>query len=73
MRRASGCLFGLAFGDALGAVTEFLNVDEILRRFPPNGLQELSGNPALVTDDTQMTLASSGNYTATTLEPLFRK
>ncbi|BAZ52428.1 ADP-ribosylglycohydrolase [Nostoc sp. NIES-4103] len=57
MRHASGCLFGLAFGDALGAVTEFLSVDEIRRRFPPNGPQELIGNPALVTDDTQMTLA----------------
>ncbi|MBH8562478.1 ADP-ribosylglycohydrolase family protein [Nostoc sp. CENA67] len=57
MRRASGCLFGLAFGDALGAVTEFLSVDEIRRRFPPNGPQELIGNPVLVTDDTQMTLA----------------
>lgn len=57
MRRASGCLFGLAFGDALGAVTEFLSVDEIRRLFPPNGPQELIGNPVLVTDDTQMTLA----------------
>ncbi len=57
MRRASGCLFGLAFGDALGAVTEFLNVDEILRRFPPQGPQQPMGNPARVTDDTQMTLA----------------
>jgi len=57
MRRASGCLFGLAFGDALGAATEFLTVEEICRRFPPHGPQEISGNPALVTDDTQMTLA----------------
>jgi ADP-ribosylglycohydrolase len=57
MRRASGCLFGLAFGDALGAVTEFLNVDEIMRRFPPQGPQQPMGNPARVTDDTQMTLA----------------
>jgi ADP-ribosylglycohydrolase len=57
MRRAWGCLFGLAFGDALGAVTEFLRVDEICDRFPPNGPQEISGNPAKVTDDTQMALA----------------
>jgi len=55
--RASGCLFGLAFGDALGADTEFMNVAEILKRYPPNGPQELKGSPALVTDDTQMTLA----------------
>jgi ADP-ribosylglycohydrolase len=57
MRRASGCLFGLAFGDALGAATEFLTVAEICRRFPPNGPQAIVGNPAQVTDDTQMTLA----------------
>ncbi|OUL23095.1 hypothetical protein BV378_24080 [Nostoc sp. RF31YmG] len=76
MRRASGCLFGLAFGDALGAVTEFLTVEEICRRFPPNGPQEPIGNPALVTDDTQMTLsvaqalieASSANLTVASLE-----
>src|SRR5712691_8289175 len=55
--RASGSLFGLAFGDALGAATEFLSVDQILRRFPPHGPLEPAGNPARVTDDTQMTLA----------------
>ncbi len=56
MRCASGCLFGLAFGDALAAPTEFLSVPEIIARFPPNGPNNLIGNPALVTDDTQMTL-----------------
>ncbi len=55
--KASGCLFGLAFGDALGADTEFMKVAEILQRYPPNGPQELQGSPALVTDDTQMALA----------------
>src|SRR5215469_2312862 len=74
-QRASGCLFGVAFGDALGADTEFLSVGEILRSFPPAGPQELPGNPALVTDDTQMTLAvgkallqAARPYTAATLE-----
>ena len=57
MRRATACLLGLAFGDALGAATEFLSVDEIRRRFPPHGPQELAGDPARVTDDTQLTLA----------------
>src|SRR5690348_126588 len=57
MRRASGCLFGLAFGDALGAATEFLSVDEILARFPPHGPEQIEGDPARVTDDTQMALA----------------
>lgn len=31
--RASGCLFGVALGDALGAKTEFLSVREIHQRF----------------------------------------
>jgi ADP-ribosylglycohydrolase len=55
--KASGCLFGLAFGDALGKPTEFLTVAEIEDRYGPGGPRELVGDPALVTDDTQMTLA----------------
>lgn len=54
--RISGSLFGLAYGDALGKPTEFLNLDEIVRRFGPDGPSELP-EPALVTDDTQMALA----------------
>lgn len=78
-RHASGCLFGLALGDALGAKTEFLSVSEILRRFPPNGPQEPVGDPALVTDDTQMALSvgealsKAEEYTPTSLEPLLRR
>src|SRR4051812_1521490 len=79
-QQASGSLFGLAFGDALGADTEFLSVSEILRRFPPDGPAQPVGNPALVTDDTQMTLAfgkallaATRPYTAASLEePLKR-
>lgn len=55
--RVAGCLFGLAFGDALAAPTEFLSVAEIVRRWPPAGPAEVSGHPAGVTDDTQMALA----------------
>src|SRR6266567_4733931 len=79
-RRASGSLFGLAFGDALGADTEFLSVEQILRRFPPHGPLEPTGHPARVTDDTQMTLAvgealleAAQPYTATTLEGPLRR
>ncbi|WP_200211616.1 ADP-ribosylglycohydrolase family protein [Micromonospora coerulea] len=57
LRRASGSLFGLAYGDALGKPTEFLTVAEIVRRYGPAGPRELAGDPALVTDDTQMALA----------------
>jgi ADP-ribosylglycohydrolase len=31
--RVAGTLFGLALGDALGAVTEFMSVERILRTF----------------------------------------
>ena len=79
-QRASGCLFGLAFGDALGAKTEFLSREDILRRFPPSGPQAPEGNPARVTDDTQMTLAvgealrtTTRPYTASTLEESLRQ
>ena len=54
--RRAGSLFGLAYGDALGKETAFKSVDEIQRRFGPDGPSELP-EPALVTDDTQMALA----------------
>lgn len=79
LSRIGGCLFGLAFGDALGADTEFLKVPEILRKYPPNGPQELKADLALVTDDTQMALAvgealvkAQRPYTLATLEPPLR-
>jgi ADP-ribosylglycohydrolase len=78
-RRASGSFFGLAYGDALGKPTEFLTVDEIVRRYGPAGPRELTGDPALVTDDTQMALAvawalrDAPAYTAEAVEPLLRR
>lgn len=56
-RPATGSLFGLAYGDALGAPTEFLTVAQIIQRYGPAGPRELAGDPARVTDDTQMALA----------------
>lgn len=55
--RIAGCIYGMALGDALGAETEFLNIEGILQRFPPAGPLDPPGEPALVTDDTQMALA----------------
>ena len=52
-----GCIYGMAFGDTLGADTEFWNMKGIREQFPPNGPQAPQGNPAKVTDDTQMALA----------------
>lgn len=79
-KRCSGALFGLAFGDAMGKATEFLDVESILASFPPDGPRDLTGNPALVTDDTQMAiavgealLAIAQPYTPSKLEPALRK
>jgi ADP-ribosylglycohydrolase len=57
MRAASGSLFGLAYGDSLGKPTEFRQYAEIVARYGPGGPRALEGEPALVTDDTQMALA----------------
>lgn len=76
---ASGCLFGLAYGDALGKPTEFMTVADIRARYGPDGPHELEGDLALVTDDTQMTLAvgmallGAPTPTPEVLEPLFRE
>lgn len=75
---AAGSLFGLAYGDALGKPTEFRTVEEIVARYGPGGPRDLAGNPALVTDDTQMALAvghalrAAGQLTPQRLEPLLR-
>ncbi|MGK5694659.1 ADP-ribosylglycohydrolase family protein [Streptomyces sp. URMC 128] len=53
---ATGALTGLALGDALGYPTEFSDVARIVARFGPWRRLDLP-EPALVTDDTQMTLA----------------
>ncbi|MFD7559771.1 ADP-ribosylglycohydrolase family protein [Streptomyces sp. NPDC059835] len=53
---AAGTLVGLALGDALGYPTEFNDVATILASHGP--WEQLSlASPALVSDDTQMTLA----------------
>lgn len=56
MDQVLGMLFGIALGDALGWPAEPLTLDQIKANFGPRGIQELP-EPALFTDDTQMTLA----------------
>lgn len=55
-RAATGSLLGLALGDALGFPTEFNDVPSILAKCGPWREMDLP-TPAIVTDDTQMTLA----------------
>ena len=73
--KASGCLFGLAIGDALAAPTEFLSVPAIVARYGRDGPRTPSSK---VTDDTQMALCVGEALlgvprpTASTLEPVLR-
>ncbi|MGA5704479.1 ADP-ribosylglycohydrolase family protein [Peterkaempfera bronchialis] len=53
---ATGALLGLAIGDAMGFPTEFEEIEDIAARCPDWRQLRLPGR-ALVTDDTQMTLA----------------
>jgi ADP-ribosylglycohydrolase len=69
-RPVAGCLYGLALGDALAAPTEFLSVEEIVDRFGEHGPAAPLGDPARVTDDTQMTLAVARALQAVTPGPL---
>jgi len=79
VRNASGALFGLAYGDALGKPTEFLTYAEIVASYGTAGPRELTGSPALVTDDTQMALAvgeallAVDEITPESLEPVLRR
>lgn len=54
--QAKTVLFGLALGDALGWPVEFLKLSQIKARYGATGIQE-PPDPALYTDDTQMTIA----------------
>ena len=56
--RFLGCFLGGAVGDALGYPVEFLPESSIWNHYGRQGIQDLhqAGNPALITDDTQMTL-----------------
>jgi len=53
---AKDMLYGLAIGDALGMVTEFVSLSGIKRKYGEKGLQDLP-DPPLFTDDTQMSIA----------------
>ncbi|PPK63856.1 ADP-ribosylglycohydrolase family protein [Actinokineospora auranticolor] len=78
MNRAAASFYGPAFGDAPAKPTEFLSVAKIDDRYGPVGPDELDGDPAVVTDDTQMALAvawalRNGELTPAEVEPRLRK
>jgi ADP-ribosylglycohydrolase len=54
--RAKGVVYGLAIGDALGRVTEFMSLQNIKLSYRQDGITDLP-EPALFTDDTQMSVA----------------
>ena len=54
--KAEGIIYGLAIGDALGRPTEFMSLSAIKEAYGQNGITKLP-EPALYTDDTQMTVA----------------
>lgn len=69
-RAATGAMIGLALGDALGFPTEFNTIAMIEAKFGPwRGMELIT--PAIVSDDTQMTLAfARGLRTALDRGPL---
>jgi ADP-ribosylglycohydrolase len=56
LNKAKGVIFGLAIGDALGARTEFLKLDQIKAKYGKEGIRDLP-DPSLFTDDTKMSVA----------------
>ncbi len=56
--RYLGCILGGAVGDALGYPVEFMSEETIRHHYGAKGIRTLAqaGHPALVSDDTQMTL-----------------
>ncbi len=58
--RFHGCLLGGATGDALGYPVEFMDINEIRRKFGADGITDLvcedTQGKAIISDDTQMTI-----------------
>jgi ADP-ribosylglycohydrolase len=72
--RFTGCMLGLAVGDALGYPVEFMNRDEIARAYGPDGISGFVDGPwharGCYSDDTQMTIAVAKALLAADLDDL---
>lgn len=72
--RFTGCMLGLAIGDALGFPMEFMNREEIARTHGPGGITGFVDGPrhkqGLYSDDTQMTIAVANALLAADLDDL---
>lgn len=67
LSRMQGCLLGGAVGDALGYPVEFLSEQAIFSKYGPEGIRTLEqacrpGYPAVISDDTQMTLFAANAF-----------
>ena len=69
-----GCLIGGAAGDALGYAVEFLNTDQIVRKYGALGITayELENGIAQISDDTQMTLFTANGLLLSTTRSMMR-
>lgn len=69
-----GCLLGGAVGDALGYTVEFLQADEIFKKYGSNGITkfELKNGVAQISDDTQMTLFTANGLILGTTRAITR-
>lgn len=72
--RFSGCMLGLAIGDALGYPVEFMNRAEIAKAHGPQGItgfvEDRWHKKGLYSDDTQMTIAVAKALLAADLDDL---
>ncbi len=57
LNKASGIIFGLAIGDALGYPTEFMSLSQIKSAYGHQGIQDFPKMHAIFSDDTQMNIA----------------
>lgn len=72
--RFTGCLLGLAIGDALGYPVEFMNRDEITQAYGPEGITGFVDGRwhkrGTYSDDTQMTVSVANALLAARIEDL---